>query len=39
MKPISRLDTLLRSSVIKEDVKTNLLKRLENDAPDIVIEK
>jgi hypothetical protein len=39
MKPISRLDALLRSKSIKDEVKVDLLKRLEKDAPDIVIEK
>jgi len=38
MKPISRLDALLRSKAIKSDIKTKLLKRLESDAPDVVIE-
>jgi len=38
MKPISRLDALLRSKAIKNDVKIDLLKRLEKDAPDVVIE-
>lgn len=38
MKPISRLDALLRSKAIKEDIKADLMKRLEKDAPDIVIE-
>ncbi len=39
MKPISRLDTLLGSKAIKDEIKTKLLKRLKNDAPDIVVEK
>jgi hypothetical protein len=39
MKPISRLDALLRSKSIKDEVKVDLLKRLEKDTPDIVIEK
>jgi hypothetical protein len=38
MKPISRLDALLRSKAIKDEVKTDLLKRLGKDAPDVVIE-
>lgn len=38
MKPISKLDALLRSKAIKNDVKTDLLKRLQKDSPDIVIE-
>ncbi len=38
MKPISKLDALLRSKAIKSDVKTKLLKRLESDVPDVVIE-
>lgn len=38
MKPISKLDALLRSKAIKDTVKTDLLKRLNKDAPDVVIE-
>ena len=38
MKPISRLDALLRSKAIKDEVKTDLLKRLGKDVPDVVIE-
>lgn len=38
MKPISRLDALLKSKAIKNDIKADLLKRLEKDAPDVVIE-
>lgn len=38
MKPISRLDALLKSKAIKNEVKADLLKRLETHAPDVVIE-
>jgi hypothetical protein len=38
MKPISRLDALLKSKAIKDEVKADLLKRLEQDTPDVVIE-
>ena len=38
MKPISRLDALLSSRAIKDEIKTDLLKRLEKDAPDVVLE-
>ncbi len=38
MKPISKLDALLKSKSIRNDVKSDLLKRLEKDAPDVVIE-
>lgn len=38
MKPISKLDALLKSKAIKSDVKKNLLTRLKTGAPDIVIE-
>jgi hypothetical protein len=39
MKPISRLDALLKSKVIKKDIKLKVLKRLKEDAPDVVIEE
>jgi len=39
MKAISKLDALLRSKSVKESVKLDLLKRLEKDSPDIVIEE
>jgi hypothetical protein len=39
MKPISRLDALLKSKVIKRDIKTKLVRRLKSDAPDVVIEE
>jgi hypothetical protein len=38
MKPISRLDALLKSKAIKNEIKADLLKRLETHAPDVVIE-
>mmetsp|Transcript_15311 Transcript_15311/g.22441 ORF Transcript_15311/g.22441 Transcript_15311/m.22441 type:complete len:342 (+) Transcript_15311:15-1040(+) len=38
MKPISKLDALLRSKSIKDSVKIQVLDRLETDAPDVVIE-
>lgn len=39
MKPISRLDTLLKSKSVKDTVKNDLLKRLKEDSPDVVIEE
>jgi hypothetical protein len=39
MKPISRLDTLLKSKSVKDTVKKDLLKRLKLDSPDVVIEE
>mmetsp|Transcript_25541 Transcript_25541/g.29171 ORF Transcript_25541/g.29171 Transcript_25541/m.29171 type:complete len:327 (-) Transcript_25541:44-1024(-) len=39
MKPISKLDALLKSKAIKSQVKTKLMKRLKVDVPDVVIEE
>lgn len=39
MKPISKLDALLRSKAIKGSIKSKLLNRLQNDAPDVVVEE
>lgn len=39
MKPISKLDALLRSKAIKSSIKSKLLDRLQNEAPDVVIEE
>ena len=39
MKPISKLDALLKSKSIKNNIKSELLNRLQNDAPDVVIEE
>ena len=39
MKPVSNLDAFLQSSTIKRDVKEDLLKRLKNDSPDVVVEE
>lgn len=39
MKPISKLDALLKSKSIKSTIKSNLLDRLRNDAPDVVVEE
>lgn len=38
MKPLFSLDELLNSNTINEKVKFNLLHRLKNDSPDIVVE-
>jgi len=39
MKPVSNLDSFLQSSTIKTDVKENLLQRLKEDSPDVVVEQ
>jgi len=39
MKPIAMLDALLKSKSIKKKVKVNLLKRLKEDSPDVVVEE
>jgi len=39
MKPIALLDSLLKSKSIKKKVKVDLLKRLKDDSPDVVIEE
>jgi len=39
MKPVSSLDAFLKSSTIKTDTKENLLMRLKEDSPDVVVEE
>ena len=39
MKPVSNLDSFLQSSTIKTNVKENLLQRLKEDSPDVVVEQ
>lgn len=38
MKFVSGLDELLKSNAIKENTKNNILKRLKNNSPDVVLE-
>lgn len=39
MKPVSSLDAFLKSSTVKRDAKENLLRRLKEDSPDVVVEE
>ena len=39
MKPISKLDALLKSKAVKDRVKSRLIRRLKDDSPDIVVEE
>jgi len=39
MKPVSTLDTLLKSKGIAPDTKKKLMKRLKTDSPDVVVEE
>ena len=39
MKPISALDSLLKSKSIRPDIKFRLMKRLEEKSPDVVVEE
>eukprot|EP00560_Eucampia_antarctica_P000509 CAMPEP_0197834556 /NCGR_PEP_ID=MMETSP1437-20131217/22801_1 /TAXON_ID=49252 ORGANISM="Eucampia antarctica, Strain CCMP1452" /NCGR_SAMPLE_ID=MMETSP1437 /ASSEMBLY_ACC=CAM_ASM_001096 /LENGTH=339 /DNA_ID=CAMNT_0043439327 /DNA_START=104 /DNA_END=1123 /DNA_ORIENTATION=+ len=39
MKPVSTLETLLKSKAIAPNTKNKLLKRLRTDSPDVVVEE
>jgi len=39
MKPIAMLSALLKSKSIEKKVKVDLVKRLKEDSPDVVIEE
>lgn len=39
MKPVALLSTLLKSKTIKKEVKKDLVRRLKEDSPDVVVEE
>ena len=39
MKPVSNLESFLKSGTIKSEVKQDLLNRLKEDSPDVVVEE